>query len=523
MHARRLVPIVVFTLSFIGTLLAPAPTPASAGARTEIQRQLRPSGAGLRPLLGDQPPERVARMKGWPDVPAPATPLAVTAPVVHDQFATLEAGTNGVLASPSDSTGALGTTSYVAAINVSVAVFDRTTHAETAGPFRLKGLVGGLAGLDTDPRVVYDSYANLFVLAFLVLAHSSSHIVLVTIPDATASDRATWCARAINGDQIRGNGTQIADYTALGFTSDRVTINMNMFSDAVLFDYVQITSVKTARLANCSATLTPKVFARANTRSPDGSQAFTIQPAQTVGGISPTTQFMASLDYNSLRHPSDIVLWRLRETARGLRLAKTAFAIGRIRFPPPGLQCSGSASNPDTWWDTGDLRLTTAFYDASAGQLYTATAVRHDFGAGSVSGVRWFEVDPKFSITASLLARSGYVGPSSSDSAWPSVGTDASGDLFVNYSEADLSTCISFRVASIAPGTTVIGGDTEVVAGQARYEFQNGSPERWGDYSAIGRDPTNGNMMDAFNSYALSDGSGPTPLFQQRVGLLATT
>jgi hypothetical protein len=42
-------------------------------------------------------------------------------------------------------------------------------------------------------------------------------------------------------------------------------------------------------------------------------------------------------------------------------------------------------------------------------------------------------------------------------------------------------------------------------------------PERWGDYAAVSRDPTDPNFVAVVNQYALDDGSGTTLDWQQTV------
>lgn len=426
------------------------------------------------------------------------------------------------IVSPGDPTGAIGPDFILSAVNVNLAVYDRDTQAAVVGPMRLRDMSSQLDGLwETDPKVYYDPYDDVFVLTFLAYDRNSNFIEIVVIPAATADDMGTWCRTHMNGDQVGGNLRQFADYPSIGFTRDRVTLSTNNFDFATLsnFEYSQVISMKKSQLYDdptCTETVFIEVLSGSQTRDPDGSQAFTIQPATSIGG-SPTAQFMLSLDAEAAH--TDLVLWRLKVLDGDPRLVKKAIAVRTVDIPPWGYQCGGSAFGSNTWWDTGDTRLINAWYDADRRKLYAATAVKGNIGGGGIESViRWYEVWPKGRLSASRLSRTGRVGSDGFDSAWPSVATSADGTLFINYSRASLSECLSIFAATVPRGTTAFTRSL-IFEGEARYEFGSG-PERWGDYSAINRDPLDGDAMALFNAYSMSDGSGSSPLFRARVTLV---
>jgi hypothetical protein len=251
------------------------------------------------------------------------------------------------------------------------------------------------------------------------------------------------------------------------------------------------------------------------TREPDGSKAFTLRPAETVGGTSAGPQYLASFDFNGTA-PDDIILWRLRFENGKARLVRTAIPVGQVVFPPYGSQCNGTTS-PDTTWDTGDTRLINASYDADTGLLYTAHAVAHEFGSdGTESAVRWYQVRTASKLSASTIPRKGVIGRDGYDAGWPSVATDANGVLFVNYSEASDAhdECLSVLTTTVEPGQTTDTGPTVLKAGDARYQFSAGV-DRWGDYTAINRDPADptGATMAIFSAYAYDPSPSNSPTF----------
>jgi hypothetical protein len=429
-------------------------------------------------------------------------------------------------ASPADPTGALGITNHVAAVNVHMATFDRAGTPAFVDPKRLRSLDEQLpvGAQDFDPRVVYDPYDGAFLLSFASASSTQSFLSIVVIPEGAEDDetQAGWCTLHMSGDQVSGDGKQLADYPSIGFTANRVTLSSNQYdfsSDA--FRYVQIVSMRKSDLYDCAVNPVPiSVFSRSQTRDPDGSRAFTIVPAISTGG-DPAVQYLASLDANG--STGKLILWRLRLVNGNLRLDRAQVASRQMRFPPFGLQCDGSISNPNTWWDTGDLRLTSTFWDGDLGRLYTATAIRGNKGGGPIESlVKWWEVDPASGLSNSDVTRSGAVGAAGRDSAWPSVATDGDGNLWVNYARAGLGgvdECLSAYAAVVHPGERAA---TQAVyrTGEARYEFTAGDPERWGDYTGISRDPVVPSTVAVYGAYSLDDGAGTTHLWQQVIATL---
>jgi hypothetical protein len=516
--ARRLVPL------FVVALMLSASPGATAATGPPSPRQIRP----LRTAIS---PERVDRLHREAGTSSGSVGRASRGRLT----ATASSGFRGVhnkspFASPSDSTGAAGPDFFVGAVNVHLQVFNRDGTTATKA-MREKSLFNDLPnGIDTDPKVVYDTYGHHFVFVYLLYNHNEGYLVLVTIPEATANRKATWCHWVYPGDQIAGDGHQFADYPGLGYTSGRVTITTNNFQFSGFgYDYAQILSFKKSSLygRRCGGTPHPKVLGGHRTAEPDGSKAFTLRPAETVGGTSPTTQYLTSFDSNGSA-PDDIILWRLRFVHGKARLAKTSIPVGQVDFPPYGTQCNGSPSL-DTKWDTGDTRLINASYDADTGLLYTAHVVAHQFGSGRTeSAVRWYEVRPDPQLSESSIPRKGFVGRDGYDAGWPSVATDANGVLFVNYNEGSAAhdECISALATTVEPGQTTNTGPTLLKAGDARYQFSAGI-ERWGDYTAINRDPADasGVTMAIFSSsaYDPSPSSSPTFLWDEWIALISDT
>lgn len=422
---------------------------------------------------------------------------------------------------PADPTGAMGVSWFFTAVNTSYALYD-LTGMPIVGPNPLRSLFSLPTGTQVfDPKVVYDQYDDAFVLAFLGVndARRRSWILFVTIPNATANDPETWCGAIVNGDRSVGDGRQFADYPGLGYSSDHVVVTANTFAfDDLGFEGAIALAFPKARLYDCDRTLRFDTFLRAQTRNPDGSPAFGLQPATTVG---PGRQLLM-LSFQPGR-PNFVVLWRLREARNDLALTRTSIRVNNVGIAPFATQGDGSLDSANTWWDPGDLRLINAFADLDRGRVYGAHVIARDLGPDTQTGgyveaaIRWYEIRVSARLSASRLARFGTIGEAETDAGWPTLGTDADGNLFVTYSRASAVTgeFLSAWVAEVVPGAR--NASTALLrAGTARMEAVPG-PERWGDYNGLSRDPVSGDLVAVVNQIAVADGGGATDDWQQVV------
>src|SRR4029450_2202568 len=150
------------------------------------------------------------------------------------------------------------------------------------------------------------------------------------------------------------------------------------------------------------------------------------------------------------------------------------------------------------------------FYDADRNQLYAAHTVFKNFKPDSLTGgypeagVQWYEVDPASNLGASHLVRKGVIGSAEIDQGWPTLAADGGGAPVVAYTRASAPhhEFLSAWVATIPQGST---SDSQFLlrAGTARYNASTGI-ERWGDFTAINRDPGSADNGAPFTPYASS-------------------
>jgi hypothetical protein len=231
---------------------------------------------------------------------------------------------------------------------------------------------------------------------------------------------------------------------------------------------------------------------------------------------------MTSLDFNG--STGKLILWRLKVVNGVLKLSRAHIAGGSMTYPRWGRQCPGNPQGLNDNWDTGDLRLTSSFWDVGLGRLYTATARDGNIGGGAPESViRWWEVDPASSLGDSDVTRFGTIGAAGRDLAWPSIATDGDGKLWVNYARAGSAECLAAYASVIQPGARG-AASIRIKLGFGRYEWDGaGDVERWGDYTAISRDPVNPTQMATYGAYPSNDEQGgpATDLWQQVIASVA--
>lgn len=521
-EARRwAAPVVLLVL--LGILALPSMTSAAPAAPSRVRLGAPPIAYG--------PPSRFAAPVDTAVHPAPSLRRSTLGSGRETWPATsLPSSTFGFDAIPriganwpGDPTGAVGDDWLLTAVNTSYALYD-LSGTTAIGPDPLTGLFSLPDRTQVfDPKVVYDAYGDTFVMAFLAVndALDRSWILVVTIPNATASDRTTWCGSQINSDRTKGDGAQWADYPGLGFDGDRITITSNQFDfSGSRFRTAQILSFSKSLLYDCTKQVRFATFTASDTLNPDGTLAFTIQPATTAGGTNPSAQYLLSFEDGT---PNFVVVWKVKRTTNGVKLTRAAVKVAPAPIAPYATQGNGSLTKPNTWWDPGDLRFVNAFYDARLNRVYAAHVVARNVKPDITTGgylesvVRWYEVRSAANLKSSDVTRSGIIGTPETDAGWPVLATDAAGDLFVTYSRASQprDEFLSAWVAEITRGHTA-ATLLELDPGEARMEALKGI-ERWGDYNAISRDPVTGSFMAIVNQYAKSDSAGITADWQQTV------
>src|SRR5215471_1973217 len=406
-----------------------------------------------------------------------------------------------ILAAPPDTNGAVGATQYVQWVNVSFAVFDKSSGAMTFGPALGNTLWTGFGGLcetnnDGDPIITYDKLADRWVFTQLVFRNQPfmQCVAVSTTSDAT-------------GPYFRYafQYPALGDYPKVGVWPDAYYITFNMFQGGATFIGADACAYdRKSMLQGLPATQI--CFQQASTVG-------SLLPSDLDGHISPpagSPNYMVDFDVNSLNLYKFHVDFQTpsNSTFTGpVNIPVAAFTP----FCPQVRSCVPQPAGDGTMLDSLGDRLMYRLAYRNFGD-HESLVVNHSVVAdGTIgnSGIRWYEIqNPSGSSPA--VAQQSTLAPDSGYRWMGSVAMDASGNLAVGYSVANAtsnppvfpSIAFAARLAFDPPGT--LQSETTIVAGSGS---QINGLTRWGDYSAMQVDPADDCTFWYTQEYMKANGS----------------
>ena len=151
---------------------------------------------------------------------------------------------------PPDPTMASGPNHLMGLINSDIGIFDKadtllqrldaTNWYQPVLPGKLGDPQQTLLGTVFDPKVIYDHFANRWVMVWLASDRTTKSWILVSASNDD-DPNGGWCSWALPGDQ---NGSEPAgnwsDYQGLGFDNQAVYVVPNQFGFNGSFDYAKI-------------------------------------------------------------------------------------------------------------------------------------------------------------------------------------------------------------------------------------------------------------------------------------------
>jgi hypothetical protein len=385
-------------------------------------------------------------------------------------------GSFSVQFAPPDTDGAVGATQYVQLVNVSMAVFDKATHAVVHGPVPLNTLWTGFGGPcetdnDGDAVVVYDKAANRWVISqFAVTAAPYFQCVAIS---ATSDATGGYFRYAFP------YGNVFPDYPKVGVWPDAYYITFNMFTN--VFKGAKVCAYDRAKMLT-GAAATQQCFQLS-------SSFGGLLPADVDGATPPPA---GSPNYLLNRGASSLNLWRFH--VDWANSANTTLA-GPVNIPVAGYTaaCSGGTCIPqsatrqqlDSLADRLMFRL--AYRNFGTFESLVAT---HSVQIGSKhngpTGLRWYELRNPGG-TPTVFQQSTYA-PDSSYRWMGSIAQDKQGNMALGYSvsSSTMHPAIRYTGRLAADPVSTMQAETSLVEGTGS---QLANLSRWGDYSAMTVDP----------------------------------
>ena len=387
---------------------------------------------------------------------------------------------------PPDTNGAVGTKQFVQMVNVTIAVYAKSSGALELGPAAIHSLWSGFGGLcelgggiptyadGGDPVVLFDHLAGRWLVTQLqydtTLTHTAECIAVSTSSDATGSyNRYEY-----------DFGSNFPDYPKFGVWPDAYYNTINVFpphgfagAEACAFD-------RNAMLAG--ATASAICFPPLSTVSSllpadlDGSTLPPTGAPNYLVGLADSTHLNLFRFHVDFSNPAKSSLTgpTLISVAPYSEICARATTVACIPEPNPGEKVDGLA-------DRVMFRLAYRNFGD-----HESLTVNHTVQGGALAGVRWYEI--RKPSAPFVYQQSTLVDPNVN--YWlGSIAMDKIGNIALGFSASSHlvfpSVYIGGHAASDPAGAMF--GPMVLVNGSG---VQFNSFKRWGDYSSMTVDPT---------------------------------
>jgi len=369
----------------------------------------------------------------------------------------------------------VGLTQYVQWVNLSFAVFDKTTTNVILGPVDGNTLWTGFGGLcethnDGDPIVVYDKLADRWVFSQFALSLTGPFLQCVAV--STTSD----ATGAYN--RYAFSYSNLDDYPKMGVWPDAYYVTFNMFIGGIAFAGADVCAYdRNAMLLGQPAT---------QVCFQQGPSVASLLPSDLDGHTPPpagSPNFVMNFGVNSL----NLFKFHVDFTTP----ANSTFT-GPVNIPvaPFTPFCNGARgcvpqSGDSTQLDSLADRLMYRLAYRNFGD-HESLVVNHTVGVDLNSGVRWYEIQSPNGTP--VVAQQSTFAPDSNFRWMGSIAMDSTGDIALGYSVSglDIFPSIAFTGRTPADPASTMGAETTLMTGTGA---QTGGLTRWGDYSAMQIDP----------------------------------
>ncbi len=384
---------------------------------------------------------------------------------------------------PPDTNGAVGATQFVQTVNVTYAVYNKSTGAVELGPALMNTIWAGFGGLcetvnGGDPVVLYDHLAGQWLISQLAF-NSSFTEFFQCIAISTSSD-----ATGTYNRYVFPFGSILNDYPKFGVWPDAYYYSANMFAvkgggfkflgaRACAFDRA---AMLTGNPASSICFQNPPTVASllpsdldGSTLPPSGQPNFFVDIADTAH--LNIFQFHADFSNSS------------NSTFTGTQIPVASFSeicaratdLACIPEPTPGERVDG----------IGDRLMFRLAY-RNFGD-HESLVANHTVKGGALAGVRWYEIRSPGS-SPFVFQQCTIVDPNIN--FWMgSIAMDKAGDIALGFSASSKGLFPSVFLAGRSPGDPLgtIDGPLVLWAGTG---VQERSFKRWGDYSSMAIDPS---------------------------------
>ncbi|MDQ6859665.1 MAG: hypothetical protein M3032_00700, partial [Verrucomicrobiota bacterium] len=444
---------------------------------------------------------------------------------------------------PPDTTGAVGPKDYVQGVNSLFRIYDKATGAARGPAFKLSTLFKPLGGVvanndNGDPIVLYDRIANRWILSQFAFTSTSTPPYHEAIAVSKTGDPtgAYWVYDFVTP------GAEFPDYTKFGVWPDAYYATVRQFTNGVTYNGFGCFAFDRAKmlvgdssatyvyfnagpnLSQSSSGMIPTDFYGLQPPPAGAPNVFAVYTDDAFGDPSDALRlFNFHADFTT---PANTTFTERSESPLAVAAFDSRNPSGRgdIAQPSPAASPNPAAS-PATTGDyldsIGDRLMLRLFYINRGGVESLTTChtvnVLPPPAAGVLptftqyqAGTRWYILSKSSPAATFSVADQGTFAPDTNNRWMGSTALDNAGNLAVGYSVSSTSVFPSVyysgRLAT-DPAGTLSQGEASLILGTG---VQQGTGNRWGDYSNMSLDPsddatfwfTNGATYNGFGCFA---------------------
>lgn len=391
---------------------------------------------------------------------------------------------------PPDAGLAAGPNKNVQAINSKWGIFDQSTGDREWDTTLVDWFSNVIPNPDNtkvfDPRATYDYEDDRYLLAAVGKERDTDEGFWLLSASSTSNPYDTWYNTRIDP----GDTSNWVDFPGLGFDYHGVVLTGNIYRSGSGYQHTEVIVIDKDELYSGGSFT---YWRYTDVPNPDGSNAFTVQPAD--GLTYSSNQYLIN---SRAGGGGSLTLHEIRDPITSNQLMYHYDVDVHDYSPPP------SANQPDTsdTLDVTDARLHSRAAFAN-GSVWVAHAIAYDWGDGDTESIaKWYEID----ASGRSVAQQRGFGLDDGYFFFPAVAVDpATDDMMVVYGRSGDT--------SVYPGVRVAGREstdpenelkhfTVVKSGESDYDPTSSSDERWGDYFAMSADATDRSYLWLFGEYA---------------------
>lgn len=445
------------------------------------------------------PPRSVVRGPGRRDVPTALDPVLQTSgpmTLAPSSIVGFDGVNNRNLVLPPDTNGDIGPNHYVQWVNLSYAIYERDgtlVHGPADGRTIWQGFQGPCATEnDGDPIVLYDEHAGRWLLSQFALPNFPNGPFYQCIAVSTTSDPTGSYHR------YQFQFSRLNDYPKFGVWPDGYYMSINQYTctlagcswagqGVAAFDREKMLAGLNAGMVyfdmagvdlNLGGML-PSDLDGAN--PPEGSPNYFMLFDDDAWGYTDNDQLQIWKFKTDWTNPSTSTF------TPHVALGTAAFDSNMCSYSRSCIRQAGTSRRLDAIADRLMYRLQYRNFGSYATLVTNHTV---DVNGSDQAGVRWYEV--RLTPSSTSIHQQGTFAPDANSRWMGSAAMDARGNIAIGYniSNSTLFPRIGFtgRRASDPLGQMTMGeGDMGVGSGG-----QTSSSSRWGDYSLLAVDPSDG-------------------------------